>query len=90
MRPGSCGCHETSSRATTLEPGRSRPRSPANHPKCAAASAGAIDFVGLLPSAEYDTTTDVMNGIAYDAPDDRLFVTGKNWPELFEVKLKPK
>ena len=29
-----------------------------------------------------------LNGIAYDAAGDRLFVTGKNWPKLFEVKLK--
>jgi len=29
----------------------------------------------------------VLNGIAYDAAGDRLFVTGKNWPKLFEIKL---
>jgi glutaminyl-peptide cyclotransferase len=51
---------------------------------------GAIDFVGILPKGDRASDTDVMNGIAYDAEDDRLFVTGKNWPELFEVKVKPK
>jgi glutamine cyclotransferase len=51
---------------------------------------GSIDFVGILPKADRAADTDVMNGIAYDAEDDRLFVTGKNWPELFEVKVKPK
>ena len=46
---------------------------------------GWIDLSGLLspPSA----ATDVLNGIAYDAARDRLFVTGKLWPKLFEIKL---
>jgi glutaminyl-peptide cyclotransferase len=35
-------------------------------------------------------TTDVLNGIAYDALGDRLFVTGKKWPKLFEIRLKPR
>jgi glutaminyl-peptide cyclotransferase len=30
-----------------------------------------------------------MNGIAYDAMHDRLFVTGKNWPKLFEIRVRP-
>jgi glutamine cyclotransferase len=51
---------------------------------------GSIDFVGLLPQSDYEQGTDVMNGIAYDARDDRLFVTGKDWPKLFEIKLKAK
>jgi len=51
---------------------------------------GAIDFVGILPQDDRAGDTDVMNGIAYDAEDDRLFVTGKNWPKLFEVKVNPK
>ncbi len=33
---------------------------------------------------------DVLNGIAYDSFGDRLFVTGKLWPKLFEIKLVPK
>ncbi|MDB6094781.1 MAG: glutamine cyclotransferase [Verrucomicrobia bacterium] len=49
---------------------------------------GIIDFSGLLPQSERDRTTDVLNGIAYDPATDRLFVTGKNWPKIFEVRLK--
>jgi len=48
---------------------------------------GMIDFTGLLSPGDYDEHTDVLNGIAYDPAGDRLFVTGKNWPELFEVRL---
>jgi glutamine cyclotransferase len=50
---------------------------------------GIVDFSGLLSSQER-ARTDVLNGIAYDAKSDRLFVTGKLWPKLFEVRLKPK
>ncbi len=50
---------------------------------------GVIDFSGLLPLEDRRYNTDVLNGIAYDAAADRLFVTGKNWDKLFEVKLKP-
>lgn len=49
---------------------------------------GLINFSGLLPPADRDANTDVLNGIAYDAAQDRLFVTGKLWPKLFEVRLK--
>jgi glutaminyl-peptide cyclotransferase len=45
-----------------------------------------IDLRGLLSPAER-ASTDVLNGIAYDAKRDRLFVTGKWWPKLFEIKL---
>jgi glutamine cyclotransferase len=48
---------------------------------------GWIDLSGLLPAAER-RTTDVLNGIAYDAEHDRLFVTGKLWPRLFEITLE--
>ena len=51
---------------------------------------GVIDFSGLLAPQERRPDTDVLNGIAYDARNDRLFVTGKHWPRLFEVRLKPK
>ena len=51
---------------------------------------GVIDFSGLLAPQERRPDTDVLNGIAYDAKGDRLFVTGKRWPRLFEVRLKPK
>ena len=49
---------------------------------------GWIDLAGLRPrrGAPGD---DVLNGIAYDADGDRLFVTGKLWPKLFEIRLKP-
>jgi glutamine cyclotransferase len=51
---------------------------------------GMIDFSYLLPAADQTSTTSVLNGIAYDPATDRLFVTGKNWPKLFEVRLRPK
>lgn len=47
---------------------------------------GWIDLSGLLTPAE-SQGVDVLNGIAYDAKQDRLFVTGKLWPKLFEIKL---
>jgi glutamine cyclotransferase len=47
---------------------------------------GWIDFGGLL-SARERATADVLNGIAYDDAHDRLFVTGKLWPKLFELKI---
>lgn len=50
---------------------------------------GVIDFSGLLPPQERGRETDVLNGIAYDAAGDRLFVTGKCWPKIFQVRLKP-
>jgi glutaminyl-peptide cyclotransferase len=48
---------------------------------------GWIDCTGLLSPADRNSETDVLNGIAYDAAGDRLFVTGKKWPKLFEIKL---
>lgn len=51
---------------------------------------GAIDLAGLLSATDVVRGhTDVLNGIAYDASGDRLFVTGKNWPKIFEIKLRP-
>jgi glutamine cyclotransferase len=50
---------------------------------------GAIHLAGLLkPEDIVKGQTDVPNGIAYDAEHDRLFVTGKNWPKLFEIRLR--
>jgi glutamine cyclotransferase len=52
---------------------------------------GWIVLKGLLPDSErnrYDSV-DVLNGIAYDSTGDRLFVTGKRWPKLYEIKLVP-
>jgi len=51
---------------------------------------GWIDLSGLLPAAEHTDPDAVLNGIAYDAAHDRLFVTGKLWPKLFEIKIAPK
>ena len=50
---------------------------------------GWIDLGGLLAPSER-AGLDVMNGIAYDAAKDRLFVTGKLWPKLFEIRLVKK
>jgi glutamine cyclotransferase len=47
---------------------------------------GWIDLRGLLPARERAGDA-VLNGIAYDAANDRLLVTGKLWPRLFEIKL---
>jgi glutaminyl-peptide cyclotransferase len=47
---------------------------------------GYIDLAGLLNPAEQGSV-DVLNGIAYDEKDDRLFVTGKLWPKLFEITI---
>ena len=47
---------------------------------------GWIDLAGLSPQ-DSGQPVDVLNGIAYDAENDRLFVTGKLWPKLFEIKL---
>jgi glutaminyl-peptide cyclotransferase len=48
---------------------------------------GYIDLEGLLTPAQR-ARTDVLNGIAYDAAHDRLFVTGKLWPKVFEIRIK--
>ena len=50
---------------------------------------GRINLYGLLTSAER-AQADVLNGIAYDAGGNRLFVTGKLWPKLFEIELVAK
>lgn len=49
---------------------------------------GWIDLQGLLDPREA-AGVDVLNGIAYDAARDRLFVTGKLWPKMFEIQLVP-
>ncbi len=48
---------------------------------------GLINLKGLLSKKDRNYQTDVLNGIAYDAKKDRLFVTGKNWPKLFEIRI---
>ncbi|MEO6135268.1 MAG: glutaminyl-peptide cyclotransferase [Ginsengibacter sp.] len=52
---------------------------------------GTLNFKGLLQ--QYDPGVQVseeavLNGIAYDSVSDKLFITGKKWPKLFEIKLK--
>ncbi len=49
---------------------------------------GWIDLGGILPK-DLRGGTDVLNGIAYDQEGDRLFVTGKFWPQLYEIQLIP-
>jgi glutamine cyclotransferase len=48
-----------------------------------------IDLSGLLPDDQRINQESVLNGIAYDAKRDRLFVTGKQWPKVFEIKVVP-
>ncbi len=50
---------------------------------------GVIDLTDLLTADLRSGTEDVLNGIAFDAANDRLFVTGKLWPWIFEIKLVP-
>lgn len=51
---------------------------------------GLVNLAGLLAPEEAPPGQEgVLNGIAYDAAHDRLFVTGKNWPKLFEIRVLP-
>jgi glutamine cyclotransferase len=50
---------------------------------------GWIDLAGILPADQHSDPEAVLNGIAYDAAHNRLFVTGKLWPRLFEIKVVP-
>jgi glutaminyl-peptide cyclotransferase len=49
-----------------------------------------IDLTGLLPANERVNQESVLNGIAYDAKHDRLFVTGKQWPAVFQIQVTKK
>jgi len=49
-----------------------------------------IDLTGIIDKRELHGEGAVLNGIAYDAAGDRLFVTGKLWPKLFEIKIVPR
>ena len=52
-----------------------------------------VDLAGLaghLPPETNLGPEDVLNGIAFDEKTDRLFVTGKNWPRLFEIRVVPR
>lgn len=48
-----------------------------------------IDLTALANSSGRASTDDVLNGIAYDEAGDRLWITGKNWPKLFELRTVP-
>jgi glutamine cyclotransferase len=48
---------------------------------------GWIDLTGLMPASRRINKESVLNGIAYDAQHDRLFVTGKQWPTVFEIRI---
>lgn len=48
-----------------------------------------IDVAALRKAAGVTDSEAVANGIAYDAAKDRIFITGKNWPSLFEIKVAP-
>ena len=50
---------------------------------------GWIDLKGLMPRSRLSNDEAVLNGIAYDAAHNRLFVTGKLWPSIFEITLIP-
>jgi glutaminyl-peptide cyclotransferase len=49
-----------------------------------------VDFNGLRQDAGCDANCEVLNGIAYDAPRKRIFVTGKRWPKLLEIQVVEK
>jgi len=56
---------------------------------------GWIDLAGISPADQSDDPDDkksenTLNGIAYDAANERIFVTGKDWKKLYEIKIKPK
>ena len=51
---------------------------------------GVIDCTGLLPDELRTYDTDVLNGIAYNPEDGKIYLTGKYWPKLYEVKLVEK
>jgi glutamine cyclotransferase len=51
---------------------------------------GVIDCRGLLPKELHTYDTDVLNGIAYNPNDGKIYLTGKNWPKLYEVKIVEK
>jgi len=56
------------------------------NPKTGAVT-GRINLAGILDPKDRRGGEDVLNGIAYDAKGDRIFVTGKQWPRLYEIRL---
>ena len=51
---------------------------------------GVINCKGLLPKNLITPDTDVLNGIACNPEDGKIYLTGKNWPKLYEVKIVEK
>jgi glutamine cyclotransferase len=51
---------------------------------------GWIDLSGILPQLDRTGKEDVLNGIAYNPDTDKIHVTGKLWPKLYEIQLKPR
>ena len=51
---------------------------------------GVVDCRGLLPKSLRKPSTDVLNGIAYNPDTRKIYITGKNWPKLYEIKLVEK
>lgn len=49
---------------------------------------GVLDLTGILSPNERTQTTDVLNGIAWDAASKKLYVTGKNWPTVFALQVQ--
>jgi glutamine cyclotransferase len=47
-----------------------------------------LDLTGLLKPEDRTGKEDVLNGIAYDAANDRIYITGKNWPKLFWIRVE--
>ena len=50
---------------------------------------GRIHLKGILKASDRKPSTDVLNGIAWDRETGRIFVTGKYWPRLFEIRIRP-
>ena len=51
---------------------------------------GVVDCRGLLPKSLRTPSTDVLNGIAYNPDTRKIYLTGKNWPKLYEIRLVEK
>ncbi len=51
---------------------------------------GVVDCRGLLPKELRTPHTDVLNGIAYNPETGRIYLTGKNWPKLYEIRIVEK
>ena len=49
-----------------------------------------VDLSGILPDSDRASAEAVLNGIAYDGKTDRIFVTGKQWPRIFQIRVVPK